>query len=219
MIQSYQQFLKSMLTRGDEYYASTKMDGSSGTFYKFNDHIGVCSRNLELKTDNTLPGYHEDRWLRVYEKYGIREKLLKYNKNIALQGEVYGPGIQNNNAGSPDVRMQLFNIWDIDNMRYLDFDEFMAVAKELDIPTVEILFEGKYDAFGGDITSEAYYEELGKATNKEMERLIALAETLKYPNGHAAEGMVIRPKKNYSIKGYRVSFKVLNNKYLLSEKD
>ena len=219
MIQSYKQFLKSMLVRGDEYYISTKMDGSSGTFYKFNDHIGVCSRNLELKTDSALPGYHEDRWLRVYEKYNIREKLLKYNKNIALQGEVYGPGIQSNNAGSPDVRLQLFNVWDIDNMRYLDFDEFIAVAKELDIPTVQILFEGKYPEFKADISSPTYYEESEKATDSEMDRLIALAETLKYPNGHAAEGMVIRPKKNYDIKGYRVSFKVLNNKYLLSEKD
>lgn len=71
-----------------EFEETEKLDCSSVTFYTNNEDFGVCSRNLELKEseDNTI------WWLA--KKLNIENTLFKLSKNIALQGEIVGEGIQ-----------------------------------------------------------------------------------------------------------------------------
>jgi len=71
-----------------------KFEGSSFTAYYQDGEVGVCSRNLELKTET-----EEDRnnpFVKAFFELGIRDALFKLGTNIAVQGELIGPGIQGN---------------------------------------------------------------------------------------------------------------------------
>src|SRR6202012_6184505 len=75
---------------GELCYYAEKLDGSSATYFINNEMFGVCSRNLELleTEDNSF-------W-KVAKTLNIEEKLRRANKNIAIQGELIGEGVQGN---------------------------------------------------------------------------------------------------------------------------
>ena len=66
------------------YYITTKMDGTSGIVYYIDGKIGCCSRNKEIRDEETAL-----YWSPVY-LYGLKEKLVKLGKNIVLTGEICG---------------------------------------------------------------------------------------------------------------------------------
>lgn len=129
------QVLQDVLTRhkGTRCYVSEKVDGSSVTFYFRNGEFGVCSRNLELKEspENTI-------W-KIARELKIEEKLREYGKNIALQGEIIGNGIQKNPLRLETTKILFFNAFDIDNYKYLDFPEFKALIEFFGLETIPIL--------------------------------------------------------------------------------
>ena len=45
--------------------------------------------------------------------------MEKFGRNIALQGEIMGEGIQGNNEGLKGQDFYLYNIWDIDTKCYV----------------------------------------------------------------------------------------------------
>jgi ATP-dependent RNA circularization protein (DNA/RNA ligase family) len=174
---------------GKPYYITTKMDGTSGIVYYIDGKIGCCSRNKEIKDE-------EDAlyWTPVY-KYGLKEKLPQYGKNIVLTGELCGPGIQKNKLRLPSHEWYVFDVKDWDSGSYLPYDEALAVCTSLGLPFVPL--EEKGDSFG--YTLETLLE---KARGK-------------YPSGLDKEGIVVRS----AAAPKAVSFKVLNNDALLKEKD
>ena len=91
------QVLQELLEKyaGTTCYVSEKLDGSSVTYFLRHGEFGVCSRNLELleTSENSL-------W-NVARVLAIEEKLRALNRNLALQGEIIGEGIQGNIA-APD---------------------------------------------------------------------------------------------------------------------
>lgn len=96
----------------EEFEVTVKLDGTSCTYYLKDGIFGVCSRNLELVEDdnNTL-------W-KIAKEDEIEKVLRTHGKDIALQGEVIGEGIQGNHEGLKGQRFYLFDIWDIDNQKY-----------------------------------------------------------------------------------------------------
>jgi ATP-dependent RNA circularization protein (DNA/RNA ligase family) len=146
-------------------------------------------RNKEL-TDEETSLY----WMPVY-KYGLKEKLVKYGKNIVLTGEICGPGIQRNKLRLPDIEWYVFDIKDWDSGTYLPYDEAVKLCGELGIPVVPL-------------------EERGEHFSYTLETLLEKAKG-KYPSGLDKEGIVIRDANHPKA----VSFKVLNNDALLKEKD
>jgi hypothetical protein len=106
---------------------------SSCTFYHRNGEFGVCSRNLELKEspENTL-------W-KLAKELLIEEKMRQMGKNIALQGEIIGNGIQKNPLRLPTTKILFFNVFDIDNYKYLDFVDFKRTLDELELESVPII--------------------------------------------------------------------------------
>jgi RNA ligase (TIGR02306 family) len=182
---------------GKSIYITTKMDGSSGTFYWNRDVFGVCSRNLEFleDADNTF-------W-KVARKYDLPNKLKALGKNIAIQGEVCGPGIQKNRLELKDHELYIFNVYNIDKGEYLDMKDFVTIARGLDVPTVPV--DSIMDA-NADWT---------------VEQLLKVAQGL-YPGTQAPrEGIVIRPLlecRSAELKG-RLSFKVINNDFLMKGGD
>lgn len=173
------------------FEASLKLDGSSMTVY-FNDgQFGVCSRNLDLKEteDNTF-------W-KVARKLKLEEALRSYGRNIALQGELMGPGVQGNREQLPDHDFYLFDVWDIDGQCYIPPWKLPEVVLDL------------YE-FGSVINTVPYVNRISPF-DFTLDALINMSD-IKSLNHPVAEGIVYRSM----VDG--VSFKVINNKFLLQEK-
>ena len=179
---------------GKPYYITTKMDGTSCTMYCKDGVFGVCGRNKELKdTDNC--GY----W-NLAHMYSVPEKLTSLGKNIALQGEYCGHGIQKNRLKLLKPKYYIFDAFDLDTYKYLNFDELKELINSLGLDMVPI-------------------EEEGESFCYELSSLLERAKG-KYSSGMDKEGIVVRSKLNNfnNIQRNRVSFKVINNDFLLKEK-
>lgn len=163
-----------------------KLDGSSMTVYFNNGQFGVCSRNLELKERE------ENTYWKVARELNLEEKLRKYGKNIALQGELMGPGIQGNRECLTNHEFLLFDIWNIDDNKYMSERERSLLCEVLKIRQI-------------DLIDYVYPFE------KTLEELIEMSDRKSIFND-IAEGIVYK-----SMDG-TTSFKVINNKFLLREK-
>lgn len=86
------QVLQDRLTKfkGVKCVYSEKLDGASATYYFNNGEFGVCSRSLNLIKDD------RNTYWQMVEKYNIENKLRNLGRNIAIQGELIGDGIQSN---------------------------------------------------------------------------------------------------------------------------
>ena len=177
----------------DKFEVTVKMDGQSLTVYHNNEHNGVCSRNLELKeSEESL------QWKLVYD-LDLIQALVGLNLNIAIQGELCGPGIQKNRMKLDKHRFFVFNIWDIDNKRYysaLERFDFINLLREkfnvhLDhVDIVKTWVEGIPDLVTVD----------------------SLSREVKY-NGQVIEGLVYKSLDDPSF-----SFKYINPEFLLKYK-
>ncbi len=112
---------------GQEFEVTLKMDGSSATYYLKDGEYGVCSRNFNLK----LEGNEDNTFIQTGIKYDLENVLKQYGKNIALQGEMCGPGIQNNYQQLKEVEFFVFDIFDIDNQRYFTPEERYSILYSL----------------------------------------------------------------------------------------
>lgn len=171
--------------QGRPFYATLKADGSSGTvFWDSDGSVRACSRNFELKERPDTAVWQ------LVAKYGLAQHHLP----LALQFEIVGPGVQKNRLGLQELDLRLFNVWHIDQRRYLDFADMLAVAQSLGLPVVDLV-------------------EVGEAFDlRDDEALRRYAERT-YPNGATAEGVVIRPTQEMQVDGERLSFKVINLLY------
>jgi RNA ligase (TIGR02306 family) len=175
--------------RDKPYYITTKMDGTSGIVYYINGKTGCCSRNKEIKDEETAL-----YWMPVY-KYGLKEKFAKYGKNIVLTGEICGPGIQKNKLRLTGLEWYVFDVKDGDSNIYFPYDEAVKICEDFGVPIVPL-------------------EERGEKFSYSLETLLEKARG-KYPSGLDKEGIVVR----YLDRPKAISFKVLNNDALLKEKD
>lgn len=180
---------------GTEGYAAIKVDGASMTLYVIDDENGVCSRNTDFIESDENTQWKLAHKLDLHTKMREIAKVLGI-KNIALQGEIYGEGIQGNKLKKVGQHFAAFNLYDIDNARYLDFTTFIASCRRFDIPTVKIL-------------SDSYI------LHNDIERYLKEADEAKYENGAQAEGIVFRSKGYEKWNGQRISFKAIGNKFLL----
>ena len=179
---------------GKPYYITIKVDGSSGSFYLKDFVFGVCSRNLDLKEDE-VNGF----W-KIARTYDIENKLKSHfpDKNICVQGEVYGPGIQGNRLSMPNISVALFNLWDIDSRTYLGYDLLVDFCNSAKIPMVKVI-------------------KSGTMFDMSMEDLQKLADESVYDNGTPVEGIVLRPQTSFVsvIMEKPLSVKIMNEKFKL----
>ena len=194
-----------------EFEETLKLDGTSCTFYignvekldiKRTDdmdiingiYFGHCSRNLESKERDNTP------WKIAYDldiKTGMHKFAVDTGRNVALQGELMGPGIQKNREKLQKTDFYLFDIWDIDKRRYctpeerIEILEYIPQCKEVPLLNKNI---------------------------KIFEVCNTIEEFMKYAKGksitHAIrEGIVF--KSTTVINGETISFKAINNDFLL----
>ena len=161
---------------------------------------GVCSHNVELKLNcigNTFVDFANNS--------GIMQMLANYVESnpglpeIALQGEICGPGIQDNHHGLDEITVYVFNIFDIKENRYLLPEErselFEKIVTDKDSLIKEALVE--------------FYTTVGDRT---VDEIIALGE-FTLPSGKPNEGFV------WKAMTCDFSFKAISNQFLLSKNE
>jgi len=193
------QVLQNVLTRhkGETCYFTEKIDGTSATFYIKDGVFGVCSRNMELCES-------ENAYWRIAKEYDIENKLRKFGLDIAIQGEIFGTGLQENPLKLPKKEIRFFNAFNIKDFKFYDFKDFENIMETLELPIVPILS-----------TDFVLIDD--------VEELLKLATRRSTINPKSwAEGIVIRPliekfdmQMAQGFGNGRISFKAVNPEYLL----
>ncbi len=201
-LQAYPRLIEEM--HGKSCYITIKVDGTSSTFYnRCDEHgyddFGVCSRNMNLKESET------NTYWKAARQYDVAN-ILK-GRNLSIQGEVFGPGIQKNRLGTDKVGLEVFDIFNIYEHRYYDLSEQVMFCSINNLPMVKIIYDG--------IFKWNYVDEL-----------IDFSNSQNYPNhsdknDSPAEGIVIRsnPECYSNVLRGRMAFKVISNRYLLKYKE
>lgn len=170
--------------------ATEKLDGSSSTYFIKNGEFGVCSRNLELLEDE------ENSMWKFARQTDLETKMRSLERNIALQGEIIGEGIQGNPYKMKGQTVSFYNAFDIDKHEYLNYEDFNNLIDMLGFQTVPVIHEGL-------------------KLPESIEGILKLADgkSALNPNFNR-EGLVFRTRGSK-----RLSFKAISNLFLLGEKD
>ena len=191
--------------KGRKWEVSVKADGTSCTVayspsVDAENPFIVCSRNLRLKretADGKIPVYWQ-----MAEKYGLLEKLESYydhgGRELMLQGEIVGPGIQSCRNKEHEYTFKCFRIWDVYEQCFINPNETVEICNEMGIPHVEVV-----------ATDYPFFDEITT-----MDAALKYAEG-KTAEGNEREGVVLKTCDG----GPYYSCKIINNNYLLKQKD
>jgi RNA ligase (TIGR02306 family) len=174
----------------DMFEVTIKLDGSSMTFYHNNGKIGLCSRNLELEWEND----QSTTFAQTFINMNIVSVLPELG-NIAIQGELMGPGIQGNRENLKTHKFFVFDVYDIDTGSYYDSEKRQALVEALRSNGVNI--------------DHCPVLEPMNALRSTIDYLLNFAEG-KSINNEVREGLVFK-----SIQNPNFSFKAISNQFLL----
>lgn len=165
-----------------------KLDGSSMTIFVNEEESGVCSRNLNLKESE------DNAFWKVAIRENLIDKIKSTGKNIALQGELVGPGIQGNKYNLSELQFYLFDVYNIDTQEYYTPEQRWSLVLQLGLKHTPILsHEINFKENEWTIESVLKNVEFKSTLNQQTE----------------AEGVVFK-----SLNG-KHSFKAISNKFLL----
>lgn len=185
--------------KGREFYVTTKLDGTSATFYQDPERgLRVCSRNWEIRQGNNL-------YWRMAEKYNLASVLPPFT---AIQGEIVGPGIQKNRMELSEPHMFVFSVYDAMAGRFIDGGALVAFCLDSNLDTVPIEIVVQH--------GPAY-----DVNANDLDAWLNAARGFYAGTKNRKEGIVVRPLvETYSptLNG-RLSFKVINNDFLLKDEE
>ena len=196
----------------------------------------VCTKEVEV---NSV-------YWDMARKYHIEKRLGNYCKEnerqLAIQGEICGPGINGNRQKLDEINFYVFDIFDIVTQRYVDVSERKVIIAEMnsdaELPNITPVPE--IDIKNVAPTCDQLTEALGITNTHRINRMretgvdnapyqqwnmfldalvdIIVKDLLKQANtitvnGQQAEGIVMK-----SLINPMVSFKVVSNTYLLKER-
>lgn len=175
--------------RGKAYYVTEKLDGLSMTSFLQDGVFGVCGRNYQYKhsEDNIL-------WEAALAK-GLDEKLKALGRNIAIQGELVGPGISKNPYRLEQREYRVYNVFDIDRYAYLSKEQCEELAKELGLEMVPVV-------------------------SRAIELPGSIDDILAMSEGPSQLNPDVKKEGDVWVAGEsdeRISFKVISNSFLLQE--
>jgi RNA ligase (TIGR02306 family) len=183
--------------RGLPFYVSTKCDGTSATYMRTDGGLITAGRNWAL-----TPGVGH-AW-RLADRYQIATRIPV---DFAIQGEICGPGVQKNRLGLDAVDLFVFNVYDLRAASFLSFEEFRTFCAERELRTVPI--------------ERVVCDEEAAAFGHTLEGWLQEAQGLYTGTKQRKEGIVVRPllERHSATLGGRLSFKVINNDFLLKDED
>lgn len=166
--------------------------------FQYDDcQLVLCSRNFALKYES------DNHFWKAINNDDIMTRLKdycsQYDRQLAIQGETMGPGIQGNRENFTDYKFFAFRIWDIDNRCFLPYNDFIEVCEQLQITTVPQLGIVKFFDIYNSVK-----EVLPSADHESI-------------NHKIAEGDVYVSTE--PVNGVTIHFKVINNKFLLKCED
>ena len=207
------------LTHKDTTFEETlKLDGSSMTCYKIPNKptllqriisffgkqlptykFGVCSRNVDLKpSDNKVQVFDNFGKKSVYAQSDFWATAIKMdieNKlpiGYAIQGELIGPSIQANHEKVSSLDYFVFDVYDINKKQYLTPEARREFCKQNNIQHVPVTNPN------------------ATPLQMSLEELLAHVDTESMNPKTVSEGRVYKSNTNPLL-----SFKVINNRYLL----
>jgi len=189
-LRSYPRALSEL--NGKPYYITQKDDGSSATFYIKDNVFGVCSRKVDLKENDS------NSFWKIAKTHDIENALRSAfpNTDIAIQGELCGPGIQKNKIRLTQPKLSVFNLFDIRTQSYFGYEDLTKFTSDYNLSMVKLIGAGS-------------------AFDYSLEDLLVFANKQQYSTDNFAEGIVIRPKVPFysNILKKAWSGKVLNENY------
>ena len=184
------------------YEVSIKLDGTSFTAFYVDGEQGVCSRNWELTVDEKNAG---NTYVKLYTDSGLQESLKQLGHNIAIQGELMGPGIQHNREALIRHTLFVFDIYDINTGKYVSPDTRQYFMNKVYGSNINALMINHVPVLYKNVT-------LAELGIKDVAGLLSFAEGNSL-NNSVREGVVFKCMDG------EFSFKAISNKFLLAEKD
>ena len=184
-VQNLRKEIESAAEKGLEFEVTEKLEGSSMTCYLHDGVFGVCSRNLDLKEteDNAF-------WAQA-RKDDIEAKMRRFgNSGFAIQGELIGPGIQDNIYKLSSTKFYVFDVFDTNSGEYLK-------------PAARRLFIESMGLNHVPVLNEHY------ALHHTIEDLLTCAEGGSKLGKTEREGIVFKQAAG------GMTFKAISNKYLI----
>lgn len=188
-LERVQNILDELKDCDEEFEVTEKVDGSSMTVALLNGIFEVCGHKTRR------PSKDSDIFYSFAKRKEIENKMRNAGlNNFAIQGELAGNGIRNSYGGR-DVDFYVFNIFDIEKKEYLNPLVRLNLVMNLGLTLAPII----------------EYTTINRENILEMLLNKAEGESALYDGKR--EGIVYK-----SMSG-ETSFKVINNEYLLDEKD
>lgn len=192
---------------GARYERTMKMNGTSFTGYHLEEEVGpavdgVCSRNWDLDMGEDNAG---NSLVRMFVDSGLQAALRGFKRDLAVQGELMGPGIIKNYEGFASHKLFVFDIFDIDKQDYLTPEERHEVLADLYRFGLNEDMVKSVPILGMNVS----LEELGIT---DIPSLLVSAEG-------ASLQHAVREGDVYKRMDGKFSFKAISNNFLLKEKD
>lgn len=204
---------------GEEFEESFKLDGSSLTAFVRQGVCGVASRNVGFRMEDERRSFFDTlrtffghlrtrglrgaKWERVIKKddnaftqmaaeAGLIEAIRRDGRNIAIQGEMCGPSIQRNFEGLDKNTFFCYDVYLIDEQRYMLPDERIKFCTDNNVRHVPVNYTGPLVC-------------------TDVAGVLKRADGPSGLKGKFREGFVYKSTKR------DFSFKVISNSYLLKE--
>lgn len=128
------------LREDEEIVLTEKIHGSNAAFSHDGERLWVKSRNWYKKMDE------DDMWWDIAIRYDLQNKLAKF-PHMVFFGEVYGQvkGFRYDTViaeGRLMTKVRFFDVWDVKQMRYLDYDDRVQMLVDAELDGVVELYRG-----------------------------------------------------------------------------
>jgi len=223
-----------------DFYWTVKLDGFSATYIRTDRDYAlwrrgdliVCNRKVATREDPD----DEGAFWPMARKYDLANKLPI---GFAVQGEIMGPKVAGNKLNLEEHDLFIFSVYDLNESRFLDLHEFLAFCRDHSLKTVPMgeiyaIKSGENQLSSCPSTIVGLYNDFGIATHFRVAEPITANWFLELAKGNYAgtnnrrEGIVVRPVcnvdsptlaglVNMTTESPRLTFKVINNDYLLKD--
>lgn len=116
--------------KGHRFVVTSKIDGTSSTFYKHEEEFGCCGHNIEFKDTP------KNAFWQLAHRYQLPER---FPDGYAFQGEVAGEKIQKNRLKLKGIDFFGFYVVDLRTGEYLRHEDMLNFAEDLGLKTVPVI--------------------------------------------------------------------------------
>lgn len=136
-IEGYRRY-PNLIPMGTEVVVTEKIHGANGRYLYKDNELWVGSHNRIKRFDQ------KNMWWEVAIRYNLKEILSVFPDYIFFP-EVYGQvqkGFAYDKTQDNPIKIRIFDIMDINNYQYKNWNEVEYACERLNIPTVPVLYKG-----------------------------------------------------------------------------